>query len=127
MGAMKCAAHNTRYCEECDVLAGGDARRPVPPPVPPAGANATPREVARFNDEYAAYEKARAGRRKEEAREARETAINAKAWQLFRAHIDRGLLDRLGSEKDDAARKAIATAACNALEAAEIFVKTVEE
>lgn len=57
----------------------------------------------------------------------RDAAINACAWQLFCAHIDRGLLDRLGNEKDEAARKAIATAACNALEAAEIFVKTVEE
>lgn len=60
-------------------------------------------------------------------RPSRERRINAKAWQLFCAHIDRGLFDRLSSEKDDAARKAIATAACNALEAAEIFVKTVEE
>lgn len=96
MGAMKCAAHNTRYCNECDML---------------AAASALPAEVTRAN----------------RAREAREAAISARAWQLFCAHIDRGLLDRLGKEDDAGARKAIATAACNALEAAEIFVKTVEE
>ena len=60
----------------------------------------------------------------------RDARLNAKAWEVFLRCVDGRTLDNLGVDDEATAagaRKRIAAIACNALEAAEIFVATVEE
>jgi|SRR5579859_74151 len=102
--------------------------RPVPP-VPPTPSNRTPEAQAEYEKAEAAWKKERAEADAAQASKAREARLNAKAWEIFVQRMSPRDLDGLGEDDITAegARKRITSLACNALEAAEIFVETVEE